>query len=185
MDWLSGQWILDRMGANGGEVVALRAAFVTLMFVVCSIGMQAWVDPDRIGPPTLIGLREQLMDLSSWIAAFFGAVYLALYSRFVSQWSYLANVYNQIKQAEAADGCKELVIAEWKAGFLEDAEHLHLVAKVSLAPIIASWSRNPQVKKAFIATTPAGAVRLKMIAAKARLVCIRIIRSHSTVKARR
>jgi hypothetical protein len=37
-------------------------------------------------------------DSIGWIGAIFAAVYAALYARFASQWSYLAGVYNQMRQ---------------------------------------------------------------------------------------
>ncbi len=37
--------------------------------------------------------------------AIFAAVYFALYARFASQWSYLANLYNKIKEAETRSQC--------------------------------------------------------------------------------
>jgi hypothetical protein len=44
--------------------------------------------------------RQQCINLAPWGSAVAGATYLALYDRFKSQWTYLAALYNQIKQAE-------------------------------------------------------------------------------------
>lgn len=171
VDFASGQWILDGFGTNGGEVVILRTSFITLWFSCLALALQAAVDPARHGPISLHGLQSQLMDLAAWLAAFFGAAYLALYTRFVSQWGYLANVYNLIKQAESANGADKNVIAEWKAGFLEDADHLHLVGKRSLAPIISSWGKDSLVVAAFDTATPGGRVRRERIVASADTIC--------------
>jgi hypothetical protein len=57
------------------------------------------------------------------------------YARFSSQWSYLAGVYNQIKAAECRTGFQETVLAQWKAGFIEDAADLHLLRKAMFASI--------------------------------------------------
>ncbi len=91
---------------------------------------------------------------------FLGAAYISLYTRFVSQWTYLAGLYNSIKQVEAAVDSKGDVIATWKAGYLEDAENLHLAGKHNLAPIICAWVKDQKVKSAYIKNTPGGEKRL-------------------------
>jgi hypothetical protein len=98
----------------------------------------------------------------------FGAVYTALYARFSSQWNYLSNVYNQIKAAESralersdikvskfydfkyrAKQPAEWAIAEWKAGFIEDAYELHLYTKPLFSSIIKSWLSDVIVREFF------------------------------------
>jgi len=82
--------------------------------------------------------------------AIFAACYVALYSRFSSQWTYLANVYNQIKAAEtSAETDKKILIAEWKAGFIEDALTLHLAYKPIFSATINVWGRDESVAEAF------------------------------------
>src|SRR5690606_6800070 len=87
--------------------------------------------------------------------------YLALYSRFSSQWGYLSNLYNQIKQAETSLQVNKKTLNYWKAGFIEDAVELHLALKPMFAMIIKGWSQNPKVKKAFEANVPRGKVVFK------------------------
>ncbi len=163
LDLLSGQRILDVRGTNGGDVVVLRAVMLTLTFSVVAVMLKAWIHPQENFTWSLQSLQGELVELAGWISGFFGAAYLALYTRFVSQWSYLANVYNLIKQAEAAEGAQTGVITEWKAGFLEDADHLHLVGKKSLAPIIKHWAEDKAVATAFLAATPGGQTQLDRI----------------------
>lgn len=74
--------------------------------------------------------RDRAFNLP-WLGATIAASYAASYSRFASQWVYLAELYNQIKAAELSipevlTPAQVLVFAEWKAGFLEDCETLHL-----------------------------------------------------------
>lgn len=160
----SGQWILERIKANGGDVVVLRSLWTAGVFSVVSMVLVAALDPERRGPITLTTIYSQFWDISGYVVVFLGASYLALYARFVSQWQYLAGLYNQIKQAEAAGNADENAIAEWKAGYLEDAENLHLAAKNNLAPVLRAWTQNPRVEKAFSDHTPGGAARFKKLA---------------------
>ena len=171
LDFLSGQWILDLRGTNGGDVVVLRAAVITLTFSVVAVMLKSWIRPQENFTWSADGLQGELVELAGWISGFFGAAYLALYTRFVSQWSYLANVYNMIKQAEAAEGAQTKVITEWKAGFLEDADHLHLVGKKSLAPIIKHWAEEKGVAEAFLTATPGGQAQLDRIWKRAEVLC--------------
>ena len=107
----------------------------------------------------------------------FGGTYAALYTRFSSQWQYLADLYNQIKSQEisAAIACMEgtrkvaatngindsvcnvprpslslqpdKLLADWKKGFIEDAFALHLAKKPIFFTVVANWAQQPDVKK--------------------------------------
>jgi len=143
--------------ANGGDIIMLRAILsAALLFFIAKLiyGSAALNSPAAYG-------------------SILAAMYAGLYARFASQWSYLANLYNQIKATEIralstlAD--KNLTketektlhqrIAEWKAGYIEDAENLHLATKKSFAPVIWFWLQDPDVKEAYIHATPDGAAR--------------------------
>ncbi len=50
-------------------------------------------------------------------------------------------------------------IAEWKAGFLEDAEELHLATKPVFASVIKAWAEDKAVKEKFEQYTPGGKKR--------------------------
>jgi hypothetical protein len=99
----------------------------------------------------------QVLEKLPWFGAIFASVYIALYARFASQWTYLANVYNSIKETEArvASDVKAVpIIADWKAGFLEDAEHLHLATKGTFVATIKIWGEDKNVEKTFVENTP-------------------------------
>jgi len=102
----------------------------------------------------------QVVNTLHWFGAIFASIYAALYTRFASQWSYLANLYNQIKQTEAqtAHGGDEAkkYIEDWKAGFIEDAYELHLVGKPLFASIILAWGGMSEVKESYIASALGG-----------------------------
>lgn len=162
----SGEWILKKSGSNGGDVILLRSLIVAMELTCIALILANLVDPKLTEPASWTALRTQLVSIAPWFAAATGAVYAALYTRFSAQWSYLAGLYNQIKQAELemaytspsnVAGLESL--AQWKAGYIEDAQSLHLHAKENVAAVVYFWGKNPMVVKAFIETTPGGQVR--------------------------
>lgn len=162
-DFLAGEWILRYFKSNGGAVVALRALWATAIFALFAVAAVSIFDPERTGPISFKGALDAFWCVSNHVVIFLGAAYLSFYARFVSQWSYLAGLYNMIKQAEAAGDSNMKVIAQWKAGYLEDAENLHLAAKNNLAPVLYAWVRDPLVIRAYIKNTPGGSKRLRLL----------------------
>jgi hypothetical protein len=67
-----------------------------------------------------------------------------VYARFASQWTYLAGVYNQIKAAEARRDADAEKLAEWKQGFIADAEALHLDNNPIFVDLVAAWRKLPE-----------------------------------------
>jgi hypothetical protein len=99
-----------------------------------------------------------------WCGAIIAGVYAGLYSRFSSQWTYLAGLYNQImaaavQQQSWSDEQRD-VLAKWRAGFLEDAEDLHLATRPMFAAVILSFLRYDGVREAYAPNTVGGADRL-------------------------
>jgi hypothetical protein len=121
--------------------------------------------------PTWREARAELneLPLGAVFGALFAAVYAGLYARFSSQWSYLANVYNQIKAAESRGGCDASRLAEWKAGFIEDAQDLHLALKPLFASVIRAWGSEAEVKGSFETYAPGGALRLAKLMSRVEL----------------
>lgn len=161
----SGEWILTRSGSNGGDVILLRSLIVAIELTGIALALHNVIDPE-LTEPSWTAFRTQLIEIAPWFAAATGAVYAALYARFSAQWSYLAGLYNQIKQAELemaytdpnhVTGLDRL--AEWKAGYIEDAQALHLHAKENVAAVVHHWGKDPKVEHAFIQATPGGQVR--------------------------
>ena len=160
-NFLAGEWILKKFESNGGAVVALRAFWTTLIFSCLTFIAVSIFDPLRLGPISWRDGFEIFWKYSDKTTLFLGASYLTLYARFVSQWSYLANLYNMIKQAESSKDRNIIAIAQWKAGYLEDAENLHLAGKNNLAPVLHAWANDCNVIKAYIRNTPGGVNRLR------------------------
>ena len=114
---------------------------------------------------SFVELRAQVAHLTGWLGPVFAGTYAALYTRFASQWTYLAGVYNQIKAAQSRKDANLDVIAEWKAGFIEDAADLHLIRKPTFASVAREWSRDPLVREMFIRHSPGGGARLQELRA--------------------
>jgi hypothetical protein len=105
------------------------------------------------------------VEILPWLAAIFAGVYVALYTRFSSQWTYLANLFNQIVQAQLAlpekpHEAQLNTMASWKAAFIEDAEDLHLAAKPMFLVAVQDWGSDARVASRFVHNTVGGEQRL-------------------------
>lgn len=159
----SGEYLLDRSDvSNGGTVVFTRALHVAVVIVCLGLLARNWLDPNRTSEFSMHELRSQLAAVGPWLGTVFAASYAAFYARFASQWTYLAGVYNQIKAAEGRKDASETAIAEWKAGFIEDAAELHLIRKRMFASIVHEWAgaHEGKVRMAFENYAPGGKPRL-------------------------
>ncbi|WP_175767797.1 hypothetical protein [Burkholderia cenocepacia] len=155
---VSGEWVVTGfLKTNGGDAILFRTCWVTLLVTIAAVGIRLqWVHAPNGDE---IAVTQHLLDIGGWLSAVFGGVYLALYARFSSQWAYLASLYNQIKQTEATAGVNTTVLASWKAGFIEDAESLHLACKSSFAPVIKAWGADVAVANAFAQYAPGSSSR--------------------------
>ena len=160
--YLSFEFYLSGQNANGGTVIFLRAISITATLLLITMCLHNLISPDLVYPIKLVNFRHQLIQLAPWGAALFAGCYVALYTRFSAQWSYLANLYNMIKQAEIsmkgtaagqARDDQEKILCEWKAGYIEDALELHLSSKSNVAAIIKSWGSSVEVEKEFRSNT--------------------------------
>lgn len=160
---ISFEFVLKWM-PNGGTAVLIRSWLVTLWLYVLAISLKSRVEPGATWQFDLNTLRALVSDTIPWIGAIFAGVYVALYSRFASQWSYLANLYNQILQAAVQSPpqgiSSEQVYRLWQAGFIEDAEELHLARKPMFASVIASMLAKHETREKFVEHSPGGEMRL-------------------------
>lgn len=159
---ISGEWILNNAD-NGGATIALRALICSAFIFVLMIGFINMVDPQTSWIFSFDELKIELKNKFTWYSAIFAAVYAALYGRFASQWTYLANLYNSIKSASLNDNINADRLAEWKAGFIEDAECLHLSHKDNFISIIHTWTNEKLVRDKYIAFTPGGEARFNKL----------------------
>ena len=148
------EWLITKTKhPNGGEIVFLRALLIALVVYLLTVAAKHGLDPQRTRSPDLAEFRAELAASLPIFGAIFAFVYFALYARFASQWTYLSNLYNKIKETEArtaeSDDAKR-IIAHWKADFLEDAADLHLATKRVFAPLVAEWAKDPTVREGFL-----------------------------------
>ena len=171
ISFLSGEWMLNHGRPNGGDVVVFRTLWVGALLIAVLAVVKALESTGAL--PGAAWDKAIGMMQGSDGPVVFGAVYLAFYARFASQWTYMANLYNQIKQAEVtmlatlpvqalpptaagapssapiAGASAANALAQWKAGFIEDALAVHMATKPAIAAIIRAWYGEQAVKDAF------------------------------------
>ena len=132
---VTGEWLLRSplWFPNGGGIILVRSLLVSFWIYGLAIYARHILDGNA--------LLTSIRDTIPWLGAILAAVYAAFYARFSSQWTYLAGLYNQIKETEIGmdEGSSRAALETWKAGFIEDAEELHLATKPIFATIIREW----------------------------------------------
>ncbi|MBP5748235.1 MAG: hypothetical protein J6W63_07750 [Treponema sp.] len=142
---VTGEFFLNHM-PNGGSSVILRTCFTGTIISFMVIGFYCLIYRNLQCP-------FEVVKHNGWqFCGIYAATYASFYARFVSQWTYLSNLYNQIKEAELnvlVNGNKKEAndaLCRWMAGFIEDAETLHLETKTIFATVIINWSiKYPKV----------------------------------------
>lgn len=155
VEWLSGEWLLHGR-SNGGAIVFLRAALVSVLIFAAGLSLKCAVDPDTRLAFSLYALRAEVRDNVGWLGAIFAAAYTGFYARYSSQWSYLAGLYNQIMAAACTldpSAPKPLDLRKWEVGFIEDCYLMHLDRKEVFAFVIKQLLEEPAVYKVLIETT--------------------------------
>ena len=164
---LSGEFLLQwpSRRANGGTLIFLRSLFVNSIVYGAGLLLYETLDPTKQWRFSLKALQIVIHSTLPWFAAVFGAMYAALYARFSSQWTYLASLYNPIKvtEAQADTPQRNDVVRSMKAGFIEDAEELHLALKQTYAALIRHWVSDQMVRNDYEASVTGGTFRLKRL----------------------
>ena len=164
LEFATFEFILTRCRlANGSGVIVLRSILTALVIYLLALGLQNLLDSTRSWEFSLIELKTQVRGTMQWYGAIFAVIYAGLYSRFASQWAYLANVYNQIKAVECREHCNPDRLSEWKAGFIEDAEELHLAGKPLFASILRVWGQDAKVREYFVGFASGGDARFEAL----------------------
>jgi hypothetical protein len=159
---VSGEFFLD-WRANGGVVVFLRALWTSLCVYIPTIFLKEVIRPGHLWEPDCDAFRRAVVDTIPWFGAIFAVTYAALYTRFASQWAYLAGLYNEIMTAQVRNPpnlASESYYYAWKAGFIEDAETLHLATKPMFASVVQGMLQNNEIRAAYVAHTIGGEARL-------------------------
>ena len=159
--WATFESLLDER-PNDGTVIVLRSFWTSIIIYGVALGLRNLIDPTRSWAFSLAELRKQLVETGAWLGPLLGATYASFYARFSSQWAYLANLYNQVKQLECGVHHAESV-SDLKAAFIEDADELHLLRKPIFASTIRVWLRIVAVRRSFIYTAPGGQARLEAL----------------------
>jgi hypothetical protein len=157
---LSAEFILDWRKSNGGAAIMFRSLWTSgLLFLALLLAkrcVDSLVGSYCLGPwPDCAELLALATKHSGLLLALIAGTYLAYYTRFASQWTYLAGVYNQIKGAEVANEAAEVAgkepnkqaLADWKSGFIVDAWSLHLIAKPIFVNAVRTWGVETLVYK--------------------------------------
>lgn len=143
---------------NSAGVILLRTMWASLLIFVLALLLKNMV---RIWDAKVCAWRPIFLEIASntsWLGAIAAAAYAAFYTRFAAQWSYLANLYNQIKQMEvtypdcseqAVERARQEALDDWRIALIDDAETLHLCGKKCFASVILRWAKRPGMKKRF------------------------------------
>jgi hypothetical protein len=161
LKWATFESLLEER-PNGSTVIVLRSICTSAVIYGVALGLRNLIDPRNSWAFNLTELRRQVVETGTWLGPLLGASYASFYSRFSSQWSYLANLYNQIKQIECGSPTAQSVV-DLKAAFIEDADELHLLRKPIFASTIRVWLTIDAVRQSFIDTAPGGKQRLEYL----------------------
>jgi hypothetical protein len=142
------------MRPNGGFVVLVRSLWISIWLFLVVTGVYSFTGQNvsfKFHRETLVSLTHENIE---WFGAIFGATYFALYSRFSSQWQYLADLYNQIQAVEQQSPRKDLSNqhqrksrAIWWSAFIADAEELHLAMKPTFVVAIVTLLSESEIRQ--------------------------------------
>lgn len=156
VNFLSAEFLL-RLRANSGALVLLRALWNAFWVMVIAIILNSILDNGLTCNLDLGLIWKGFKAHPTWYALVLAAVYTALYTRYASQWQYLAKLYNDIKSKEidlaSRDEHEERtspLINSWKAAFIADAYAMHLVTQESYATVIGHWLSSEQIREAYL-----------------------------------
>lgn len=157
------RWFFRGYRPNSGRTVLVRSFVISIVAYLCSYSMVALLSGFEFWGatgswPGLDGAAAARLVRSTlpWLGALFAGVYASLYARYASQWSYLANQYNSIKQSEIqGDAAKSRAMYEWKVAFIADAWTLHLARHSTFNFVVFSWLCDPNVAALYASTNSA------------------------------
>ncbi len=160
---------------NSAEVILARTFITSTVIFVFALVLKNCTHLDFAVCGWPAALFRHTSENVPWLGAIAAAVYAAFYTRFAAQWSYLAKLYNQIKQSEVSsvlagpsvDKIRGEELDDWRVAFIDDAGTLHLCAKRCFASIIVAWAERPYMKKRFAKGMPDEALRFDRIVLRA------------------
>lgn len=163
IDIISGEFLLRRY-ANGGKVIFFRSVWLSALLFIGGLGLRDLIDPTRALQFDLHRLRVVATEQFAWFGAILAFAYVGFYARFSSQWAYLQSVYNSFMETEATIDPNNKhawrTLYCWQAGFIEDADTLHLARKPIFARLIQNLLADKDVREQFEIGTSGGKERL-------------------------
>lgn len=157
VSFLSAEWILTKFEkSNGGAVILTRSFWVACWVTGLLYLAYGLSSGELCNVLNWVFFKKHIIAGMKIFGTVLAFVYAALYARFSAQWRYLADVYNKIKETQARTGGDPIILAQWKAGFIEDADELHLATKKIFMSILHFWLEEEDVKNEFIKCTPSG-----------------------------
>lgn len=149
---ISGEDLLRRF-PNGGAIILTRALGTSIVIYLATLIIKTGLEPYNSAFDFLTGMHTEFKQTIQWLGATFAAVYVGLYSRFASQWTYLSGQYSLIQSVELSSGLsageKSKLLAQWICRYVKEAETLHLATKPGIADQIQKMLLDPKVEQAF------------------------------------
>ena len=156
-DWLvlaynniTGEFLLKKR-PNGSDVIAARSLITTAAIFVPVFLIKTCTDDGSIMQFSWHELKADINQTLPWLGAIFAAIYIAFYTRYSNQWSYLGNLYNQIMATKSiSPDQKNAPLVRWQTGFIVDAMTLHLDRKPIFLGVIRSMLiDHPEIREEF------------------------------------
>ncbi|GAB4061625.1 hypothetical protein [Uliginosibacterium sediminicola] len=138
-----------RFMPNGGKAILFRTAFIATYLYLIAIAIRSLTGENATLSFSFVNLRAEVHDTIPWAGTIFGAVYVSLYTRFSSQWSYLAGLYNQqmeVASSTPSSDFDEENFANWQAAFIEDAVCMHLATKRGFSNAVKLMLEDQKIK---------------------------------------
>jgi hypothetical protein len=177
--YLTGECLLDK-NPNSAEVILIRTILTSAIIFTLALVVKNCMHLNFVVSSWPKAFFKHTSENVPWLGAIAAVVYAAFYARFSAQWSYLASLYNEIVQTEiglqdcsgsdsSVESRRQALLDNWKVGFIDDAETLHLCGKKCFASIIVRWAEDkPGMRDLFIKGSPGEGDRFDRILARAR-----------------
>ena len=155
MQLLSGENLLHNR-PNGGSVVLARSILVSLIIYGAVLTLKEVLKPGALFEFSQIAFKNAIDTTIPWFGAIFAATYASFYTRYSSQWTYLANTYNQFMAVKASMSPKltsanaNQSLVNWQAGFVSDCFTLHLDRKPIFKGVITELMKDAILRKAIL-----------------------------------
>lgn len=154
LGFLSGEYML-KSKPNGGDIVLLRAIHSTFFIYLMTILLHEITKPNAILTFSQEELISAVHKSIPWLGAIFAATYATFYTRYSSQWTYLANTYNQFMAVKSVQNDHVMnldheaakALNNWMAGFVSDCFTLHLDRKPIFKGIIENLMKDEKIKE--------------------------------------